>query len=197
MNPEITEYIDSIETDWQRSILKRLRKLVHQVDPEIEEKRKWGSAAFDHKGPVLWAFCARGWVHISFPYGTLLDASHGLFEPTENRGQRTIKIRQNDKFPEKALAELIAQAVTNNVEGKKVSFNIPKQGSRVFELPKGYEDLLTEKGLSDEFRNRPYYQQSGWIRWIESAKQSETKKRRIKQMLDELEAGNLYMKMPW
>lgn len=197
MNPEITEYVNSIEQEWQRSILKRLRKLIHEVDPEIEEKQKWGSAAFDHAGPVLWMFCAKNWVHISFPHGSLLDASHGLFEPTDNKGQRTIKLRKNDSFPEKILTELIAQAVSNNVEGKKVSFSSPKPGSRVFDLPNEYEELLTRNDLLSEFKNRPYYQQSGWIRWIESAKQPETKKRRRKQMLDELEAGNIYMKMPW
>lgn len=197
MSPEISEYINSIDKEWQRTVLKRLRKLIHEVDPQIEEKIKWGSPTYYHSGPVIWMFCARDWVHVSFPHGALLDSSHGLFEPTENKAQRTIKIRESDKFPEKILVELVAQAVSNNIEGKKISFNIPKPGSREFDLPRQYEKLLSEKNLLSEFKNRPYYQQSGWIRWIETAKQPGTKERRIKQMLDELEAGNLYMKMPW
>lgn len=197
MNLQVTEYIQSIEQDWQRSIAKRLRALVHEVDSDVEEKLKWGSAAFDHNGPVIWMFCAQNWVHISFPQGSLLDSAHGLFEPTENKGQRTIKIYKKDRFPEKVLTQLIVQAVQNNLEGKKISFNAPKPGSKTFDLPREYEDLLSAGSLLEAYQKRPYYQQSGWIRWIESAKQESTKDRRRAQMLDELKAGNVYMKMPW
>jgi hypothetical protein len=197
MNLQVTDYIESIEKDWQKVIAKKVRSLVHEVDPQIEEKLKWGSAAYDHDGPVLWMFCAKDWVHISFPQGALLDAGHGLFEPTDNKGQRTIKIYQKDRFPKETLSKLISQAVQNNVEGKKISFNAPKPGSRIFDLPKDYEDLLRENGVLDAYQKRPYYQQSGWIRWMDSAKQESTKERRQRQMIDELKAGNVYMKMPW
>ena len=197
MDPGVTEYINSVEQPWQQAIMKRLRKLMHEVDPNTEEKLKWGSPAFDHSGPVLWMFSAQKWVHISFPHGSLLDASHGLFVPTENRAQRTIKLKKNDQFPEKTLAVLIRQVVENNVKGKKISFAASKPGSRKYGLPKKYEKLLSEKNLLHEFKKRPYYQQSGWIRWIVSAKQDSTKKRRLRQMFGELKAGNVYMKMPW
>jgi hypothetical protein len=197
LNAEITAYIESIEKAWQREILRKVRTLIHKIDPKIDEKLKWGSPAFDHSGPVIWMFCASRWVHISFPHGAILDHSHKLFEQTDNRGQRTIKIKEKSDFPHKELSNLIAEAVDNNVKGKKVSFNIPKPGSKKFDLPKIHADLLKKEGLYDIFLKRPFYQQSGWIRWIDSAKQEVTKQKRANQMLDELRTGNTYMKMPW
>ena len=44
---------------------------------------------------------------------------------------------------------------------------------------------------------RPPYQQNDYIGWITRAKRKETRRRRLDQMLDELEAGDLYMRMRW
>ncbi len=47
----------------------------------------------------------------------------------------------------------------------------------------------------DEYSERPAYQQNDYIGWIDRAKLQETKAKRLHQMLDELEAGGVYMKM--
>ena len=54
---------------------------------------------------------------------------------------------------------------------------------------------LEKRGLMDEYRQRPAYQQNDYIGWINSAKRQETKAKRLDQMLDELEAGGVYMNM--
>lgn len=197
MNPDLTGYINSVDSQWQRDTLLKLREIIHKTQPDVEEKIKWGSAAFDYNGPLIWAFCAQKWVHISFTQGALLDDKHGLFEPTENKAQRTIKIRQNDPFPEQAIKELVAQAIINNTEGKKISYTAARPRGKSFSLPKKYQTLLKKEKLLESFRDRPYYQQSGWIRWILSAKQASTRARRTGQMISELKDGNKYMKMPW
>ena len=47
----------------------------------------------------------------------------------------------------------------------------------------------------DAYRKRPAYQQNDYIGWIEKAKREETKMKRLAQMLNELEASGIYMKM--
>ncbi len=47
----------------------------------------------------------------------------------------------------------------------------------------------------EKYRARPAYQQNDYIDWINRAVKEETKNRRLKQMLDELSRGGLYMKM--
>lgn len=62
-------------------------------------------------------------------------------------------------------------------------------------MPKYVKQALEERGLMQEFYNRPPYQQNDYIGWIERAKRQATKGNRLSQMLDELEVGGVYMKM--
>ena len=56
---------------------------------------------------------------------------------------------------------------------------------------------LDQAGLMDAYRQRPPYQQNDYIGWITRAKRDETRQKRLTQMLDELRAGDVYMKMDW
>jgi uncharacterized protein YdeI (YjbR/CyaY-like superfamily) len=62
-------------------------------------------------------------------------------------------------------------------------------------MPDDVRDELVERGLMDDYRARPDYQQNDYLGWIGRAKRSDTRQRRITQMLDELERGGVYMKM--
>ena len=56
---------------------------------------------------------------------------------------------------------------------------------------------LVERDLLDAYLERPPYQRNDYLGWIGRGKREETRARRLAQMLDELEAGNRYMKMKW
>ena len=62
-------------------------------------------------------------------------------------------------------------------------------------MPDFVRDALEERGLMAAFRERPAYQQNDYIGWINRAVRKETKEKRLRQMLDELEAGGVYMGM--
>ena len=62
-------------------------------------------------------------------------------------------------------------------------------------MPTDVAEELAERRLTDDYRARPAYQQNDYLGWIERAKRPETRLARIDQMLDELEAGGVYMKM--
>lgn len=64
-------------------------------------------------------------------------------------------------------------------------------------MPVFVEEALKERGLMEEYEARPAYQRNDYIGWINRAKREETKKKRLNRMLDELEKGNVYMKMKW
>lgn len=177
---------------WQRDILNQLRKAIHKADPDIKETVKWGAPTFEDNGIVAWMFCASRWVHFSFPQGALLDPSHGLFEEgkdSANKAKRTIKFLEGQHIPTDIIIALIKEAVSNNRNGKKVDFNIAKAHSQVFDVPREYKDFLAEQGLFDEYKNRAFYQQRGWIEWIESAKHEETRQKRAQMMIRELRTG--------
>jgi uncharacterized protein YdeI (YjbR/CyaY-like superfamily) len=62
-------------------------------------------------------------------------------------------------------------------------------------MPGFVADALSEHGLLDAYTSRPAYQQNDYIGWISRAKRPETKEKRLRQMLDELRRGVVYMKM--
>jgi uncharacterized protein YdeI (YjbR/CyaY-like superfamily) len=64
-------------------------------------------------------------------------------------------------------------------------------------MPDYIRDALTDGNLMDAYHERPNYQQNDYIGWIIRAKREETKQKRLKQMLEELEGGKLYMNMKW
>jgi uncharacterized protein YdeI (YjbR/CyaY-like superfamily) len=56
---------------------------------------------------------------------------------------------------------------------------------------------LEKKKLMNAYQARPTYQQNDYIGWIARAKLPATRQRRLDQMLDELERGDVYMKMAY
>lgn len=190
-NVAIDAYIAK-QPQWQKDILTTLRDTIHQADLDIKEVIKWGAPTFEDHGIVAWMFCASEWVHFSFIQGALLDPSHGLFEEgkeSSSKAKRTIKFTKGQHIPADIIANLVKEAVSNNRSGKKVDFKIPKAGTQVFDVPKEYEDYLKEHKLLDEYKSRAFYQQRGWIEWIESAKHEDTRQKRAQMMLRELETG--------
>ena len=64
-------------------------------------------------------------------------------------------------------------------------------------MPEDVRAVLDGRGLRNAYDARPPYQRNDYVGWIERARRPATRLRRIEQMLDELEAGDRYMKMPW
>ncbi len=64
-------------------------------------------------------------------------------------------------------------------------------------MPDWMLDALVESGMKERYDERPPYQRNDYIGWICRAKREETRQRRLEQMLRELEAGDVYMKMAW
>lgn len=62
-------------------------------------------------------------------------------------------------------------------------------------MPGFVKEALEDNGLMQDYHSRPAYQQNDYIGWISQAKQEETKKKRLNQMLSELKQGGVYMKM--
>ena len=63
-------------------------------------------------------------------------------------------------------------------------------------MPKAVLDTLEARGVIADYEARPFYQRNDYLAWIARAKRAETRERRLAQMLDELEQGGAYMKMP-
>lgn len=64
-----------------------------------------------------------------------------------------------------------------------------------YPMPHFVERALEERNLMEAYLERPAYQQNDYVGWISRAKRQDTKEKRLRQMLDELDMGGVYMKM--
>ncbi|QDZ10874.1 YdeI/OmpD-associated family protein [Devosia ginsengisoli] len=65
------------------------------------------------------------------------------------------------------------------------------------EMPDFVRAALAERGLREAYDARPPYQRNDYLLWINKVKRDDTKQKHLAQMLDELEAGGVYMGMKW
>jgi uncharacterized protein YdeI (YjbR/CyaY-like superfamily) len=85
----------------------------------------------------------------------------------------------------------------HSVEMNKPNDDLSNLKRPIHPMPDFVKEALEGSGLMEEYKERPAYQRNDYIGWINRAKREETKKKRLNQMLDELEKGNVYMKMKW
>ncbi|WP_297583540.1 YdeI/OmpD-associated family protein [Devosia sp.] len=64
-------------------------------------------------------------------------------------------------------------------------------------MPEFVRLALEERGLRARYDARPPYQRNDYLLWINKVKREETKRKHLEQMLDELEAGGVYMGIDW
>ena len=63
-------------------------------------------------------------------------------------------------------------------------------------MPDFIRHALESRKLMPDYLARPAYQQNDYLGWIQGGVRERTRHKRTSQMLDELEAGGIYMKMP-
>jgi uncharacterized protein YdeI (YjbR/CyaY-like superfamily) len=64
-------------------------------------------------------------------------------------------------------------------------------------MPEEVRQALEARALVDAYEARPPFQRNDYLGWIARARKPETRQKRLAQMLDELEDGDIYMKMRW
>jgi hypothetical protein len=107
--------------DWRGDMLTRLRKIIHDADPEVVEEWKWmGTPAFSHNGLVLIFNAHKDKVKLTFSEGASLPDSHKLFNSMlEGNKWRAIDFLEGDEIDERSLKRLIRAAVARNTSKKK------------------------------------------------------------------------------
>ena len=62
-------------------------------------------------------------------------------------------------------------------------------------MPDDVFEELEQRQLLAAYEERPFYQRNDYLAWIGRAKQETTRRRRLDQMLTELDQGGVYMGM--
>jgi uncharacterized protein YdeI (YjbR/CyaY-like superfamily) len=78
-----------------------------------------------------------------------------------------------------------------------VDIDTSRMTREINEMPDDLRAALEARQLMGAYRERPAYQQNDYVGWISRSKLPATRAKRLAQMLDELEAGGVYMHMKW
>ena len=107
---------------WRGAMLAKLRKIVHDADPEIAEDVKWkrpsnplGSAVWAHDGMVCLGIILKERVRLSFSAGSSLPDPKKLFNAQLVGKSRAIDVSQNEKLDDQALKAIVKAAVGHNL----------------------------------------------------------------------------------
>ena len=107
--------------DWRGETLARLRALIHEAVPEVEETWKWrGVPVFEDHGIITTAETYKAVVKLTFARGAALSDPKGLFNSSlEGNVRRAIDVRQGDPIDEAAFKALVRDAAELNRAKKK------------------------------------------------------------------------------
>jgi len=114
--------------DWRGERLAEIRKLIHEVDPEVVEEWKWmGTPVWSHEGMYALANAHKDKVKLTFHRGAELPDPKKLFNAgLGGKKWRAIDFHEGDKVDKTALKTLLRAAIAYNT-----SHSVPKsRGSR-------------------------------------------------------------------
>jgi hypothetical protein len=114
--------------DWRGERLANIRKLIHEVDPEVVEEWKWmGTPVWSHEGMYALANAHKDKVKLTFHHGAQLSDPKKLFNAgLAGNKWRAIDFREGDTIDKTALKALLGEAVAYNTK-----HSVPKsRGSR-------------------------------------------------------------------
>jgi hypothetical protein len=120
----ITERIEELG-DWRGETLARVRQLIHDADPGIEEEWKWakvtspGTPVWSHDGIVCTGESYKEVVKLTFARGASLEDPKKLFNSSlEGNVRRAIDLREDEKIDEAAFKQIIRAAVAANAAAR-------------------------------------------------------------------------------
>ena len=107
--------------DWRGETLARVRRLIHDADPEIQEEWKWekpsspGIPVWSHDGGVCTGESYKQVVKLTFFRGASLPDPQNLFNSSlQGNTRRAIDIREGEEPNQAAFKQLIRYAVAAN-----------------------------------------------------------------------------------
>ncbi|WP_457938248.1 DUF1801 domain-containing protein [Mesorhizobium sp. 10J20-29] len=111
---------------WRGGTLARMRRLIHEADPDVTEAVKWrkpsnplGVPVWEHGGIICTGETYKDKVKLTFAKGAFLDDPSGVFNSSlDGNLRRAIDMQEGETIDEAAFKALVRAAVLLNGSGK-------------------------------------------------------------------------------
>jgi hypothetical protein len=105
--------------DWRGETLARMRKLIHEADPDVVEEWKWMNPVWSHDGIICTGESYKKAVKLTFARGASLKDPARLFNSSlEGNVRRAIDIHEGEDVDASAFKALVREAVARNRTGR-------------------------------------------------------------------------------
>ena len=117
-DPRVDAYIDALP-DWQQSICREVRELVHAADPEVSETiKRTRQPYFTLQGNVCALLATKDHVNVFLYDGAIVPDPEGIITGGhDNQTARTIALYRNETINVPAFSDMITQIIANNRAG--------------------------------------------------------------------------------
>lgn len=115
----ITQRIEELG-DWRGQTLARVRQLIHEAVPDVQEEWKWrGTPVWAHDGGICTGESYKEVVKLTFHRGAALKDPKKLFNSSlEGNVRRAIDLREGEKLDAAAFKQLVRAAIAANAEAR-------------------------------------------------------------------------------
>lgn len=191
-DPRVDAYIEK-SAEFAKPILRRLRSVVHEACPEVEETMKWGAPHFMYRG--LMCHMASFKQHCAFGFwkGALVLGARGG-KASEAMGQFGRIESTSDLPSDRTLASFVRKAMTLNEAGVKVP-RARKQAKAAESLP----EILVPTYLATALRRNPKARETfqgftpskrrEYVEWLTEARTEATRERRLATAIEWMSEG--------
>ena len=181
-DPRVDAYI-ARSAGFARPVLKRIRKLVHSVCPDVTETIKWSAPFYEHNGILLATPAFKQHCAIVFWKGRLIFG----------KGDQRKKLRRLTSFADlpdnKTLTAYVKQAVALNDAGVRTPRRKP-QTRKKLAVPDYFQSALKKnKKALITFGNFSPSCQREYVEWISEARRVKTRAQRLKTAIQWLAVG--------
>ncbi|HYC72488.1 MAG TPA: YdeI/OmpD-associated family protein [Opitutaceae bacterium] len=188
-DPRIDAYIARARP-FAQPILQRLRRLVHEACPDVEEDIKWGMPTFLYRGKIL-AGMAAFKAHATFGFWHQ-EMRKLLAKDLDTREQAMGSLgritAEKDLPADRTLLRYIRAAV--KLEDAGAPRQVPVKARPTLPVPDDLAAALkTNRKAAATFDAFPPSHRREYVEWITEAKRPETRARRIDTTLEWLAAG--------
>ncbi|MDQ2931917.1 MAG: YdeI/OmpD-associated family protein [Gemmatimonadota bacterium] len=185
-DPRVDAYI-ARSADFANPILARVREMVHEACPDVEETIKWGSPFFDYKGQMMCAIAAfKAHCALIFWKAPLIDGLPANGDKSRGSVGRITSLRelptkkQFDGWIKAAMKLNDAGVTVKRSRAKKPEAKVPKELAAA---------LAKNRKATAAFAKFTPGQRRECCDWISEAKREETRAKRVAQAIEWIAEG--------
>jgi uncharacterized protein YdeI (YjbR/CyaY-like superfamily) len=187
LNPKVDWFFDK-ETKWQEEY-SALRTIV--LGCGLTEELKWGCPCYTFNGNnIVLIHGFKDYCALLFHKGVLLhDEDDILIQQTENvQSARQLRFTSNKEIAE--MEKTIKAYIFEAIEVEKAGLEVPMKKTKEFDIPDEFQEKLDEiPELKTAFDALTPGRQRGYLLYFSGAKQSKTRKRRVKKYIPQILDG--------